>query len=463
MVKLRIVFFVLLAGALLAGCSQMAAPGGAVEPQFISVPTPAPSPLTALAPSDGLAVEVLGTGLGSDGGPSTGSTVVIPDPDTVVSLYVQVVTKVSDGLPDAGLPDRVDVTTTGGSPTALSWAGTPADTLTKVEIVGGNGAHRTDGLGWSFEGVVAGPGTTSVSASVTGATDPYGPRALIVYVLRDAASGVGDSAGFPEVWSFGNDGVPSVERTLPLPSGFAGGDVSVTFAVSDLQNDVRYVRLEAEAGSASAGQSYDKPNRNDELLIASLTLHDVPAGAAEVTARVLTPAKQKGDATWGDSVFWDGVTLHAQSGDHRRPGLHPRVLEAAAPLRLLGRLRSGRRPRHGVRAAREADPAYRRQVDHGHAHAAAGAAGARRRRQRSRTSRRGRAPERVVFRGGLPVHRGAGPGHGEGGRRGGRRVGHEGSAGRRQRARLPAELICRSVHDGTLPRRRAVVRTLARR
>ncbi len=323
MVKLRIVFFVLLAGALLAGCSQMAAPGGAVEPQFISVPTPAPSPLTALAPSDGLAVEVLGTGLGSDGGPSTGSTVVIPDPDTVVSLYVQVVTKVSDGLPDAGLPDRVDVTTTGGSPTALSWAGTPADTLTKVEIVGGNGAHRTDGLGWSFEGVVAGPGTTSVSASVTGATDPYGPRALIVYVLRDAASGVGDSAGFPEVWSFGNDGVPSVERTLPLPSGFAGGDVSVTFAVSDLQNDVRYVRLEAEAGSASAGQSYDKPNRNDELLIASLTLHDVPAGAAEVTARVLTPAKQKGDATWGDSVFWDGVTLHANPATTGGQGCTP--------------------------------------------------------------------------------------------------------------------------------------------
>lgn len=283
--------------------------------------------MAALQPwttTDALEVDVLGVGLGNSVAAQTTATLAIPDPSNVVKVFAQVITKAGESG-EGPYVDPTEVTIEGfdASDTLIaSKSMTAVDDDDKVEVVA---IESQDGLsgtvGLSHEAEIAGP-VASVRVTLsdgTVATFPRSPRALIVSVFRDVGDGTASAGSLPNVYLFGNDGYPAAQRTVALPVGFAGGDVTLTFAISDLEmvsrssgytsNDPRIVLYEASAGGVTSGGSVDVPNMGADLAIVELVLHDVPAGTTEVAAGLTSPARQGSQPVWGDSVYWNAVNV----------------------------------------------------------------------------------------------------------------------------------------------------------
>ncbi|MFO7546551.1 MAG: hypothetical protein R6W77_13750, partial [Trueperaceae bacterium] len=317
---------------LLAACGTPLAPVSSVD----DVHTPAVGPgLTTSALSDwsadgDLTVEVIGDGLGNSNSGLNNATIVIPNPENVVKVYVQVVTKAGTSgegtYPD---PESVQIIAYDavaaeiGNKTFTDDA-VANDTVDRVDIASEGGGSGT--TGWSHETDFVGEVAeveVNISANATAAF-PNSPRALIVSVFRDLGDGTSSAGAVPNLYVFGLDGYPTGERTIGLPADFAGGNVTVTFAISDLEllssasnftaNDPRIIRYSASAGGVDANDEIDMPNEGADLAIVQLVLPNVPASATELTAQVYSPHPD--DATpHGDSVYFNTVSVTVETAE----------------------------------------------------------------------------------------------------------------------------------------------------
>lgn len=313
----------LLAGTLLlllAACGTPLAP--VIDSDEVQAPAAGAGLTTSALPDwsadDDLAVEILGTGLGNSNAGTTNATLVIPDPENVVKVYVQVITKAGESgegeYPD---PDDVQIVARDAGAVELGDKSYDDGTVDRVAIESQNGASGT--TGWSHEADFVGA-VAEVEVTISGnavASFPNSPRALIVTVFRDLGTGTSSAGAVPNLYVFGNDGYPIGERTIPLPDDFAGGDVTVTFAISDLEllkapkfksNDPRIVRYSASAGGVIANGLIDEPNMGADLAIVELVLTNVPASATEVIATLSSPA-QGDEKPHGDSVYFNTVSV----------------------------------------------------------------------------------------------------------------------------------------------------------
>lgn len=294
--------------------------------------------ITALAlpnwtSDDELTVDVIGMGLGNSQSGLSTAHLDIADPSNVVKVYVQVVTKAGTSG-EGTYPDPTEVTIT---------ANDAADVVMETKTLTGLGVERAaieseDGTsgttGYSheaeFSGAVASVDIEISDNAVTGF--PQSPRALIVSVFRDLGDASASAGLLPNVYVFGNDQYPTAEETIALPAEFPGGDITVTFAISDLElfsrasdftlNDPRIVYYGASAGGVSASQKLDVPNMGADLAIVQLVLADVPAGTASVTANIYSPSREA-ETPHGDSVYWNNVSLTFTTPDGGTEGCTP--------------------------------------------------------------------------------------------------------------------------------------------
>ncbi|MEM6429193.1 MAG: hypothetical protein AAF708_08135 [Deinococcota bacterium] len=313
---LRMKLFVLVS-LLLAACSSTPQRSPVSEPlETIPIPTFELQSLTLpdWTASDNYDVEVIGVGLGDRFGSRNGDlteTLTIPDPNNVTSLYVQVVLKHGDAYI---APD--DVTVTSDSESKSFTGGGLSLSLPTDEngVALGNVAHM-------YEAIFAPSSSLTVDIENTGNTNLLTPRAFIVYVVRPA-QGVGNplSVGaIPNFYLYGQQGYVSATQTVNIPIGASARDVDVTFAISELvavrdtagTPDTRNVELLVEAGGVTNSGVFQFPNSGDELLLATLTLENVPAGTKDVTATVISqPVPPGGNIfDFGDSVYWNGLDV----------------------------------------------------------------------------------------------------------------------------------------------------------
>lgn len=322
------------AALLLAACSSPQTPLTNDEVQSPSVVgNVTAAALPVWTGDDNLTVEVLGTGLGNSNLASSTASLVIPDPENVVKVYVQVVTK-SGTSGEGTYPDPTSVSIQAfdagdASLGSASYSGDPeVDTVERVGIesqvgVGGNvGSSGVTGLSHEagFSGNVAKVEIELSANTITGF--PNSPRALIVSVFRDLGDDTTSAGLLPNVYVFGNDGYPDGEQVVELPADFTGGDITVTFAVSDVEmysrssgftaNDPRIFYYSARAGGAGATVRQDTPTHGADLAIVELVLSNVPAGTTQVVASLFSPDKFT-EMPEGDSIYWNAlnVTLSA--------------------------------------------------------------------------------------------------------------------------------------------------------
>ena len=288
--------------------------------------------LPAWSNDDNLTVEVLGVGLGNSNDATDTATFVIPDPSNVVKVYVQVVTKAGTSgegtYPD---PTEVEIQALDAANTVIAVKSLSGGTVERVGIqsqtgVGGNiGSSGTTGYSHEaeFSAQVASVAIDISDNAITGF--PASPRALIVSVFRDLDDDSSSAGLLPNLYVFGDDGYPDAAQTIALPAAFAGGDVTVTFAISDVEmfsrssgfteNDPRIVYYAASAGGASADAKLDKPNMGADLAIVELVLNDVPAGTTEVQASLYSPAPEDENPK-GDSVYWNTVSVKVNAPEN---------------------------------------------------------------------------------------------------------------------------------------------------
>ena len=274
--------------------------------------------LPAWTSDDELTVEVIGVGLGNSNAATDTATIVIPDPTNVVKVYVQVVTKAGESA-EGEYPDPTEVVIEAFDASDILIASKSLTGLT-VEKVGIEPQSGIGGItGYSHEAEFDGQ-VASVAVDLsdnTTASFPRSPRALIVSVFRDLGDGTASAGLLPNVYVFGNDGYPDASATIALPAAFAGGDVTVTFAISDLElfsrasnfmdNDPRIVHYSASSGGVSATATVDVPNMGPDLAIVELVLNNVPAGTTEVVASLESPHRST-ENPHGDSVYWNTVS-----------------------------------------------------------------------------------------------------------------------------------------------------------
>lgn len=243
---------------------------------------------------NGYSVEVKAAGLGTEDTPIPACNCVetalaIENPDSVEMIYAQVVVK-GRATPKTKLPDDVTVLT--GSQTKTWQTGE----LTQSFVHPQGGALLTDG-GQVYEGIFDGAAT--ITARVDGVhTDAYyQPRAFIIHIFRKAETTV--SVGMTPNYYVFHD---AATETFILPEGGADREVTVSFAVSELENDNRTVILSAKAGDTTVSSGPIATPDDDEILVKTLSL-SVPAGVTEVAATVTSPTRG------GDSVYWNSVDL----------------------------------------------------------------------------------------------------------------------------------------------------------
>lgn len=279
--------------------------------------------LPAWSSDDGLTVDVLGTGLGNSNSASDSATLAIPDPGSVVKVYVQVITKAGTSG-EGTYPDPTDVVIDAFDD-ATNLIASKSYAGGTVERVGIRSQHGDSGVtGLAHQAEFSG-GVASIKIDIsdnTTTTFPNSPRALIVSVFRHLGDGTSSAGVLPNLYVFGNDGYPDGAQTIALPVGFAGGDVTVTFAISDLemfsrasgftQNDPRIIHYAASAGGVVANATIDAPNMGADLAIVSLILSDVPAGTTEVEASLESPSSDKARPA-GDSVYWNTVSVNVNA------------------------------------------------------------------------------------------------------------------------------------------------------
>lgn len=282
---------------------------------------------------DDLTVEILGAGLGNSNAATTNATVAIPNPENVVKVYVQVVTK--SGTSGEGTypdPDDVQIVARDAGAAELGNKSYQGGTVDRVAIASQDGTSGT--TGWShetdFDGAVAEVEVT-ISANAVAAF-PNSPRAVIVSVFRDLGDGTSSAGAVPNLYVFGNDGYPTATRTLALPADFAGGNVTVTLAISDLElysrdsgftaNDPRIIHYGATAGGVTENATVDAPNVGADLAIVELLLSNVPASATEVDVEVYSPHRDD-ETPHGDSVYVNTVSITVEPSEGGTEGCTP--------------------------------------------------------------------------------------------------------------------------------------------
>ncbi|MEM6427680.1 MAG: hypothetical protein AAF708_00465, partial [Deinococcota bacterium] len=274
---------------------------------------------------DNVTVEVLGTGIGNRYTASSTATITIPDPSTVQALYAQVVLKggaLYPGGPEYTAPNNVTVSS---SVETKSLSGGELS-LTLPTDADGLGL---DNIARIYEGTFAPASSLTVDIDHIGWTNRRTPRAFIVYVLRTAQDDV-SVGSVPNHYLYGEQGYVSATRTVTIPTSSDPQDIDVTFAISELSSvrntagdpDTKNVKLSIEAGGVTKTSTFEFPDKNDELLIATLTLADVPAGTTEVKATVISEALPPGGnpQDYGDAVFWNGLEVSAASSGNTGGG-----------------------------------------------------------------------------------------------------------------------------------------------
>ncbi|AEB12673.1 hypothetical protein [Marinithermus hydrothermalis] len=272
--------------------------------------SPAPA---AWSYRDGVAVELIGTGMGTAMADDPENThrqrVRIPNPESVARIVAQVTLKGGrDNTPLFGVPEQVRITLACGDHDR-------AVTLTVPTY--------TTPFGFIYEHAfapIACRASLSLQAEVAGGTDRtgtrYGPRSLVAAVFRKAGPHRPPSSGatpYADLWwgRTPTDPVGDVyEVTLPLPTADAPRTVRVDYAISELDKaGTRSAIVEASAGGVTTSRIHFVPNQGAELVLAHLTLPDVPGDATRVTVRFLSPHgdPQALTTTGGDSFFVNAV------------------------------------------------------------------------------------------------------------------------------------------------------------
>jgi hypothetical protein len=301
----------LLLAALLAACGQLATPAtpeAGLSPQFTSLP--------GWSAAQGYQVEVLGRGLGAGRYPVPAcdcveGTITLANPETIEMIYVQVAVKgILDPVTTAS-PDLVSVTLGGETKT---WTAAGPNTLTQNLVNPQGQPVDPREPGEVYEGVFAGPvAAASITARVEGVSTSgyYQPRAFIVYVFRKAGAEVSAGRTFNH-YVFSDFGHPEATETVTVPASIAPRTLKATFAISDLQeaSDGRPVVLTATAGAVTVTETIIPPDE-DEVLVRTLTLLNVPGGVTEVVATVRSPFNEEYPPRGGDSVYWNGVNVSA--------------------------------------------------------------------------------------------------------------------------------------------------------
>lgn len=244
-------------------------------------------------------VEIIGTGLGSEGYGTDDRVLEIANPETVDSMLVQVVLKV------------------------------PPDITPSEEVYINNGEQRihletptviTEGYGYHYE-VMMKPAPL-VRVIVESDTNEYQmPRAFMIYIFRKPQQVQHQVLDLVHrgLWWKADDRPHTLTRSYTIPPAPQPRDVIIQAVVTDKDSHQgRVAQLRAQAGAVVAQEIYESANLSDEALLAPLVLPDVPGDVTTVEVTLTSP-----DET-GDSIFWSGLLITAPSavdlGDAPEPG-----------------------------------------------------------------------------------------------------------------------------------------------
>ncbi len=245
----------------------------------------------------GTSIDFYATGMGSNSASVNPAMVAIPNPSNVDYIIAQVTIK-----------DEAAATVafeTAGEYKVLS-APTSSDAgkgfFYRVRLAGGTNIDKV---------------TATVNTGGQG-TPKNTPRALNLYVVRNGGNGNQAAGLFSEKDVFVNR-TSMVSETIALPAANRARDITVTYALTDVQNDGRSVIVDVTAGGVTTQQTVTIPNNGSEAFLGSATLTGVPANVSNVVVKVTSPsggdsvflnaasATSKGDcfATIGDTVYND--------------------------------------------------------------------------------------------------------------------------------------------------------------
>lgn len=149
--------------------------------------------------------------------------------------------------------------------------------------------------------------TSEVNATVQGSgeNNEKTPRGLVLYTLRKSPDNWSSIGQILNEYIWGGDSEEDVtySKTITFPPLQEATDLYVTAVVTDNNNDLRSMVVDAEAGGVKSSVSEDVPTEGDLLNIVELKLPAVPAGTTEavITLRSL--------AVEGDSLIFSGVNV----------------------------------------------------------------------------------------------------------------------------------------------------------
>ncbi len=126
------------------------------------------------------------------------------------------------------------------------------------------------------------------------------PRAFNLYVVRNGGAGNQAAGLFSERDIFVNR-TSMVTETIALPAASRARDITVNYALTDVENDNRSVIVDITAGGVTTQQTVTIPNNGSEAYLGSATLANVPANVSNVTVKVTSP-------NGGDSVFLNAAS-----------------------------------------------------------------------------------------------------------------------------------------------------------
>ena len=320
------------AALVLAACSTNETSVQTLEPQaFVNPPILAPGVTWNF--TDGFSVGVTGTGMGNDGAVlQNPANLAIPDVADVAMIRVQV--QIKGGPDDFPYTDPEKVVFT-------SSAGEIIEVSAPAAAPGDNGYFETN-FGRHYEAWMQPADTVTaevfepVNVSVPPCTDQCTPRAFNAWIFYNAdATRLANSGSLShhDLWwgtkvldtGAGPQPRATATDTLAIPTATEARDVTVKFAISDLANDGRTAEVTASAGGVSVTEVYSNASAGyeQELLIASITLVDVPGAASSVDVTFTSPdgdASQNPSLSGGDSFFASGVAVTADQPPPPPPG-----------------------------------------------------------------------------------------------------------------------------------------------
>ena len=312
------------------------------RPQAV-VNTPDLAPDMSWDYTDGYHVDLHGVGMGNeDDFMNNAAMINIPNGDTAEFIRVQV--QIKGGLDDSEFisqPTMVVFTSDNGGQAPIV-----VDTVAGGVGPGVDGFYATD-FGWHYNATMLpannvtatvyvedGAGGDEVATLTNCDAGPNldasicSPRAFNAWVFYAAdASNPANSGGLfqDDLW-WGTTVLsanPAFDRssathTIPIAPALGPRDVTVEFALSDLENDDRTAKVIFVANGQMVMETYDSTpppgTYEEELLIDSLTLMGVPGNVSSVDVTFISPDGDAGSAphlSGGDSFFASGAAVSA--------------------------------------------------------------------------------------------------------------------------------------------------------